>query len=261
MLRRFRCPDMASGSRDQEFLLAVERHAGRDIQSLLDGGLDPNARIREKTPVEWLLAMYTRSPRFSDCLRTLLDAGAGLADPVLAPVLLDDADAVARAARADPTFLSHRADIRSAFTPLTGGTPLHVAAEYGLAESARALLGAGADVEAKADADRDDLNGHTPIFHVVNSIAGQGLPVLRMLTAAGARTDVLLKGATWGRGFEWETTFFDVTPISYAQCGLSAQMHRREEDVYAAIRIMLDASGRRIPPLENVPNQYLRPRA
>jgi hypothetical protein len=76
---------------------------------------------------------------------------------------------------------------------------------------------------------------------------------------AGARADVRLHGITWGAGFEWETTFFDVTPISYAQMGLMPQVHRREADIYANIRRLLEASRRSVPPLDNVPNRYLFP--
>jgi len=34
--------------------------------------------------------MYMRSARFAECLRTMLDAGATLDDPVLEAILLDD---------------------------------------------------------------------------------------------------------------------------------------------------------------------------
>jgi len=81
-----------------------------------------------------------------------------------------------------------------------------------------------------------------------------------LLLRAGARTDVRLPGITWGRGFEWETTCFDVTPVSYAQLGLLPQMHRRELDVYANVKRLLEGADRRIPPLPNVPNRYLQPR-
>ena len=82
--------------------------------------------------------------------------------------------------------------------------------------------------------------------------------LMRLLLDAGARTDILLPGITWGKGFEWETSCFDVTPVSYAQLGLLPQMHRSSRDIYANIRTMLEAAGRRVPPLENVPNAYLR---
>jgi hypothetical protein len=45
---------------------------------------------------------------------------------------------------------------------------------------------------------------------------------------------VRLAGITWGKGFAWETTFFDGTPVSYAQLGLMPQVRRRERDVQPA---------------------------
>lgn len=56
-------------------------------------------------------------------------------------------------------------------------------------------------------------------------------------------------------------TCFDVTPISYAQMGLLPQMHRSERDIYDNIRPLLGASRRKLPPLENLPNRYLYPKA
>jgi hypothetical protein len=37
-------------------------------------------------------------------------------------------------------------------------------------------------------------------------------------------------------------------------------MHRREDHTYTNVRRLLEASGRKVPPLENVPNRYLKPR-
>ena len=116
------------------------------------------------------------------------------------------------------------------------------------------------NIHHNINVDEDGLNGHTPLFHTVNSIHNRSEPVLRLLLAAGARPDVRLAGLTWGKGYEWETTFFDVTPISYAQMGLMPQVHRRESDIYANIRSLLESSGRRVPSLRNVPNRYLRPK-
>jgi hypothetical protein len=80
---------------------------------------------------------------------------------------------------------------------------------------------------------------------------------MTMLLRAGARADIAVRGITWGQGFEWETTLFDVTPVSYAQCGLLPQMHRKDVDIYANIKLLLAAAGREVPPLVNVPNRYL----
>ena len=202
--------------------------------------------------------MYLRSENFPVCLRLLLDRGAVLDDPIVAPVLLNDADALASSIRENPSILNHRTTMVSAFTPLVGASLLHVAAEYGTLKAARVLIEMGADVNVQAAVDEHGLNGHTPLFHTVNSIQDYAEPILRLLLDAGARTDVRLHGITWGKGFEWETTMFDVTPISYAQMGLLPQVHRREKDIYANIVRLLKAGGREVPPLENIPNRYLR---
>jgi len=148
----------------------------------------------------------------------------------------------------------------SSFTSLVGVSLLHVAAEFGNLNAARAVLEAGADVNATAAVDESGLNGHTPLFHTVNSNRNRSEPIMRLLLAAGARTDVRVPGLTWGKGYAWETTFFDVTPISYAQLGLLPQVHRNELDIYSNIRLLLAASGRSVPPLDNIPNRYLQPK-
>jgi hypothetical protein len=75
-----------------------------------------------------------------------------------------------------------------------------------------------------------------------------------------ARTDIRLAGITWGKGYPWETTFFDVTPITYTQMGLLPQVTRGEEHIYSNIRELLAAADRPIRPLDNVPNRYLQPK-
>ena len=145
----------------------------------------------------------------------------------------------------------------SLFTPLDGATLVHVAAEYGSTGALRELLEAGAQVDARAAVDADSLGGQTALFHTVNAPAGRAAEAMGLLLDAGARVDVLVPGLTWGRGFAWETTVFDVTPLAYAQLGLLPQMHRAERDVDATIRRLLTAGGRRVPPLPNVPNRYV----
>ncbi|MBM2846010.1 MAG: hypothetical protein HW407_1322 [Bacteroidetes bacterium] len=247
-------------SSDKELLVAFELHAVERIRAVLDAGLDPRSPVRGKSPINWLTEMYTRSDRFPECVRLLLDRGAVLDDPVVAPVLLDDADALAAAIRANPSLIAHRITMVSSFTPLVGASLLHVAAEYGNVNAARVLIEMGADVDAKAAVDEFGLNGHTPLFHTVNSNGNRAVSILRLLLNAGAKSDVRLHGITWGKGFEWDTTCFDVTPISYAQLGLLPQMHRLDRDIYANIRSLLEASGRTVPPLDNVPNRYLKPK-
>lgn len=244
-----------------DLLVAFELHSVEKIEAALDAGADVRNPIRGKPPVHWLTEMYSRSDDFPKCLRLLLDRGAVLEDSLVAPVLLNDAEEVASSIRANPSLLNHRTTMVSAFTPLVGASLLHVAAEYGNADVARILIEMGADVNAKASIDEYGLNGHTPIFHTVNSSYNRAAPILTMLLDAGAKGDVAVRGITWGKGFEWETTLFDLTPISYAQCGLLPQVHRAELDIYDNIRRLVEASGRPVPPLENVPNRYLNPKA
>jgi hypothetical protein len=246
---------------EQELLIAFELHSVEQIQAVLDAGFDVQSTILGKSPVTWLTEMYSRSDSFPACLKLLLDRGAVLEDPVIAPVLLDDAAALSAAIKHNPSLLEHRTTMDSTFTPLVGASLLHVAAEYGNQGAARVLIEMGAEVDARASVDEYGLNGHTPLFHTLNSNKNRSLPILELLIEAGARTDIRLQGITWGKGFEWETTLFDVTPISYAQFGLLPQVHRSEEDIYFNIKRLLRAQGRAIPPLENVPNRYLKPKA
>jgi ankyrin repeat protein len=244
---------------ESELLGAFEVHSVDGIRAILDAGLDIRSPINGKPAVNSLIEMYTRSDRFPDCLRLLLERGAVLDDPRIAPVLLDDAEGLSAAIRADPSLIGHRTSMVSAFTPLIGASLLHVAAEFGNVNAARVLLDMGADVNARASFDDFGLNGQTPLFHTVNSNDNRSEPLLCLLLDAGAKPDIRLKGITWGKGFAWETTCFDVTPISYAQLGLLPQMHRRELDIYANITRLLEASRRNVPPLGNVPNWYLNP--
>ena len=56
----------------------------------------------------------------------------------------------------------------------------------------------------------------------------------------GANLEIRLKGLVWGGGFEWETVVYDVSPISYAQCGLYFQFHRPEAQVYSNLRYLME---------------------
>jgi hypothetical protein len=248
------------GTTDRQLLAAFDGHDVEGVRAALEAGAKAKSLIRGKAPANWLLEEYTRSDRLADCLRLLLQHGASLDDSALTLVLLNDAPAIKTAIEASPSLLEHRVMLTSSFTSLAGVSLLHVAAEYGHLQAARALIEAGADVNAIASIDAHGLNGHTPLFHTVNSNANRSAPIMRLLLASGARTDIRLAGITWGKGYPWETTFFDVTPISYAQMGLLPQVTRREEHIYSNIKELLESARRPIPPLDNVPNRYLQPK-
>lgn len=243
----------------QEILLnGFETHSTEKIRAVLAAGANVSGLIGGKTPFTWLVEMYSRSSRFSDCVRCLIQAGAQCPDKGLLAVLLDDAEMLEVELRKNPALIRRRVDIRCAFTPLIGASLLHVAAEFGLVNSARTLIQAGADVEAKAAVDNHGFNGHTPIFHTVNQNGNHGQPVMRLLLEHGAKADVRLAGITWGKTFEWETTVLDVTPLSYTQAGLLRQFQRTERDTYENIRLLAQAAGRKLPEDLNVPNKYLK---
>jgi ankyrin repeat protein len=234
-----------------------ETHSTERIQEALAAGIDVNDLTDGKTPLTLLLEMYSRSPKFSDCVRCLVQAGAQCPDIGLLAVLLDDADLLKVELRKHPPLMHNPVDIRCAFTPLLGASLLHVAAEFGLVRAAAALLEAGADVEANSAADEYGFNGHTPIFHTVCQHRNHCQPLLRLLLEHGTKADIRLAGITWGKGLSWETTVFDATPVSYAQAGLLPQFQRDERDVYENIKLLTRASGRQIPDDLNVPNRYL----
>ncbi len=242
----------------ESLLEAFDGHCVEDVRTSLAAGADAVSPIRGKAPIYWLLEQYVRSDRLVDCIRLLLAHGATVVEPGMLPVILNDGDGVKKAIAADRSVLESRLTLVSTFTPMTGVTLLHVAAEYGHLEAAKALLEAGADLNARAEFDEFGLNGHTPIFHTVNSNRNRSEPLMQLLLSAGAKADLPIAGLHWGQGFEWETTFFDITPISYAQLGMLPQVHREERDIDANVRRLLNAAGRKVPPMPNVPNRYLK---
>lgn len=246
---------------EADYLAAFEVHSPEGIRAALVAGASPTAPIQSKAPIDCLIEGYLRSPRFPACLRVLLEAGATIRDPVVEALLLDDDDGLRRHLKASRSeVLGRRLEVPSAFTSCAGVTPLHVCAEYNSVRCARVLLEAGANVNATADVDGEGFGGQTPVFHAVNSILNYCRPALEILVEAGADLEVRLKGLRWGVGADWETTVLDMTPISYAQCGLYAQFHRRETDVYSNLAYLYRKRHGEKLRLRNVPNRYLAPK-
>jgi hypothetical protein len=246
--------------RNEQLLSAFDGHDIDAVRAALEAGADACSPVRGKLPVYWLLEEYTRSDRLPGCLQLLFERGAKLDDPLVTSILLDDSDRIKAAFARNESLLGHRTTLQSAFTSLEDVSLLHVAAEYGNQNAARALIELGADVNSAAGKDENGFNGHTPIFHTVNSNRNRSAPIMRMLVEAGADCTLRLDGVYWGKGYPWETVFFDLTPVSYAQFGLMPQVHRTEEDIYANIKFLVKASHRKMPRLENVPNRYLQPK-
>jgi len=246
-------------SLEADFLGAFEEHSPEGIRHALAAGASATKPIKGKTPMDCLIEMYLRSPRFVACLQTLLDAGASIEDPLLKAVLLDDDSSVQQLVNTGHD-LNRKLRVSSAFTSCEGVTALHICAEFNCVKCARVLLQAGADVNAAANIDTHGFGGQTPIFHAVNSIFNYCRPTLELLVDEGADIDIRLKGLIWGAGADWETLLLDVTPISYAQCGLYAQFHRDERDVYSNLSYLFQKRYRERLAVRNVPNKYLAPK-
>jgi hypothetical protein len=240
-----------------DLLGEFETHSPQGIRDLLAAGISPTDPIDGKRPIDCLIEMYLRSPRLAECLRILLDAGATTGDPLLETLLLDDAAALRAMLSGSSETLHRKLSPLCAFTSCRGVSPLHLCAEFNSLRCAQVLLDAGADVNAPADRDAGGLGGHTPVFHAVNSIFNYCRPVMELLVEAGADLQVRVKSLLWGESMSWETVVYDVSPISYAQCGLYAQFHRREEHIYSNIEYLWRKRYGSAPPLRNVPNQYL----
>ena len=242
----------------EEFLWGAEIHSTEKISASLSNGMNPNATFKEKTPIEWMVEMYLRSTRFSDCLRLLLDAGATYPDPLFIAVLLNDSDRIKYETSKDLSQLQRKINLPCAFTPLQGASLLHVAAEFALNESVKTLIELGADIEAKTSKDINGFNGHTAIFHTVNQHENIGKPVLLALLNSGAETDLNLDAIVWGYNCDWETIVFKPNLVSYTQAGLLPQFQRNEKDIYENIKIINESRGNPFPNSINVPNKYLK---
>jgi Ankyrin repeats (3 copies) len=244
-------------SAQSDLLGEFEVHSPDGIRRLLAAGVSPTAPIRGKRPIDWLIEMYPRSPRFAECLYVMLDAGASVGDPLLQAILLDDGAALRGLLSASSENIHRKLSPLCAFTSCRGVSPLHICAEFSSINCARILLEAGADANARADINHDGLGGQTPIFHAVNSIFNYCRPTMEILVEAGAGLDTRISALLWGESMDWETVLFDVTPLSYAQCGLYRQFHRPEKDVYSNIEYLYRKRYQQAPPLRNVPNKYL----
>lgn len=238
-------------------LEAFEVHSPDGIEKALAAGTSPVDAIDGRKPIDHLIEGYLRSPRFAECVGVMLNAGAVIDDPLLESVLLDDSSRLRRLVTESPQRVDQKLDLLVAFTSCRGVTPLHVCSEFNSVDCARVLLEHGADVNAAADLNSEGMGGHTPIFHAVNSILNYCRPVMELLVEAGADLQVKVKSLLWGESMSWETVVYDVTPISYAQCGLYRQFHRREEDVYSNIHYLCRSRYGTELAVRNVPNKYL----
>ncbi|HKE23799.1 MAG TPA: hypothetical protein VKB88_15645 [Bryobacteraceae bacterium] len=149
---------------EADLLGVFETHSPDGIRKVLAAGASPTEPIQGMRPVDSLIAMYLRSPRFTECLQVMLDAGATVGDPLLQAILLDDDHGLRQLLAGSSESLKRKLSFTSAFTSCRGVSALHICAEFNSVRCGRVLLENGAEVNARADQD-GEIGGHTPIFH------------------------------------------------------------------------------------------------
>ncbi|MEQ9287904.1 MAG: hypothetical protein RIG77_13390 [Cyclobacteriaceae bacterium] len=240
-----------------DILTQIELHSVEGIKRCFSEGTSPNAEIEGEALIYHLIAEYTRSPRFGDCVRTFVDFGLEFEDKVLLSVLLDDSENLNKLVAEKPELVDKRYTLRCAYTPMLQGTLIHICAEFNRTNCARVLVRHGADVNIQAGVDTDGFGGQTPVFHTVNQNNNQSAEMLEFLLANSADLTVTVKGLIWGKGYDWETLIPSVNPISYTIMGLLPQVHRHEKTIFSVVsKLLKHQYGIDYEP-NNIPNKYL----
>lgn len=241
-------------------LYAIEVHSVEGIKQYFDNGGNPNDMLNDGMPLfTMMVEMYTRTPRFKDCVKAFINAGLKFEDEALLAVLIDDAGKLEEVISSDPAIVSKTWSLfNNTYTPLTGATLLHFCAEYNSIDCAKVLVKHGADVNARAGLDEYGFGGHTPIFHTVNQNSNNSIDMLYFLLDNEADLTITVKGLIWGKGYEWETFIPSVNPISYAMMGLLPQMHRNNTTVAETVSLLVKHAYGIDYTLPNIPNAYLK---
>jgi hypothetical protein len=231
-----------------QILYDIEVHSVEGIRRYFEEGGDPN-EIHDGIPLfTTMVEMYTRTPRFKECVKIFIEHGLEFDDKALLAVLIDDSIKLEELVKSDQSIINKTYSLfNNTYTSLTGGTLLHFCAEYNCVACAKILLQYGSDVNAKAAEDDHGFGGHTPIFHTVNQNSNNA-----------ADLSITIKGLIWGKGYEWETFIPAVNPVSYAMMGLLSQMHRKEKTVAETVSLLIKYTyGIDYTP-PNIPCAYLR---
>ena len=115
---------------DSMLLGAFEAHSPEGIERALAAGVSPIDPIKGRKPIEHLIEVYLRSPRFADCLQVMLNAGASIDDPLLEAMRLDDSAKLRQLTAESPDCLGQKLNLSTAFTSCRGVTVLHVCSEF-----------------------------------------------------------------------------------------------------------------------------------
>lgn len=240
-----------------QFFHSIELHDVNSLRSCFQNGLNPNDTYNGKPLFDWLVSMYTRSPRFKECIEVFIEAGLQYDDPILLAVLADNSEELASLLMGSLQSIYKRVSLESAYTPLLEVSLLHVCAEFNHLECAKVLLQYGANVNHRAGLDGFGLGGQTPIFHTVNQNGHQSADMLDLLLQHRADLLYTVNGIIWGKDFPWETLIPAVNPVSYAMMGLLPQMHRKEEIINQVVNKLMKHAYGIAYKSANMPNKYL----
>lgn len=241
-----------------KILIEFELHNPEGIQRIISLGLDPNSTYNGRPLVYELITMYTRSPKFKECMLVFIENGLQFEDQLLLAVLTDNDGTLDRLLFQQPQLIHKKYTLDCTYTQLVEASFLHLCAEYNHVKCAEVLIKHGADINILAGTDEYGFGGQTPVFHTVNSNRNHSLPMLEFLLDHKCYLDIEVKGLIWGKGFDWETLIPAVNPISYAMMGLLPQMHRSETEISKIIEKLLYKRFGINYSIQNVPNKYLR---
>ncbi|MBN8694603.1 MAG: ankyrin repeat domain-containing protein [Bacteroidetes bacterium] len=236
----------------------MELHSPEGLQLCFQDGLDSNTVYEGSSLLELFLSMYTRSPRFTDCIRVLSKHNCASNDKLLNYLLLDDVSGVSIVLNEFPGMLNKTYSFRSAYTPLFQASLLHICAEFNLIKCGKLLLAKGMNVNTPAGKDDFGFGGQSPIFHTVNQNSNASKEMFHLLLDYDADLNYNVNGIIWGKGFDWETFIPAINPISYAMFGLLPQMHRNPMEIATTIDIMQYKKFGFSFKLPNIPCKYLQ---
>jgi hypothetical protein len=224
----------------KKLMHSIEIHSPEGIRKYFQEGGNPN-EVHDGVPLfTSMIEMYTRTPRFRDCVNEFLIAGLEYSNQALLSVFRDKPEELEEFLQADPDLVNASYSLyNNTYTPLTGASLLHFCAEYNSTGCARLLVEYGADVNARAAFDEFGFGGQTPIFHAVNQNNNNSFDTMNFLLENSADLTVTVRGIVWGKGYDWETWIPAVNPISYAMMGMLPQMHRDEKTIAEIVSLLV----------------------
>lgn len=186
-------------------------------------------------PLAMVLDTYSRNPRGKhEILEVFARRGYDLPDTPIMALHRGDLERLEGHLRRNPRLLEQRFTLREIYpaecgcdgtgmhwTPIDGGTLLHLAVDFHEPDIFEWLLARGADVNARAALDGAGFGGHTPLFNAVVCGPWHRATMTRALLERGAAKDLRaglrkfldwiekprwheardVTAAEWGRGF------------------------------------------------------------